>query len=143
MRQVVGGALVLLLAVVVAACAPDGSEEEQTFEDYCDAVHEVYDVQAEATSDGVLVTWDGARTLDEPATFVVHRRPTGATPWQRVEEVDRLDDDYTYLDTRPAEQAGVAYEYEVTYVLPACGGESELCPPFACDPPPAATPRQE
>lgn len=143
MRQTVGTVLVGLLAVGLAACTSDGLEEEQTFEDYCELVHQVHEVQVEQTAEGVLVRWDGAVTLGEPATYVVHRRPAGTTAWQRVEQVDRLDDDYTYLDTRPAERPGIAHEYWVTYLMPECGGESELCPPYVCDPPPAATPRPD
>ncbi|GIG40922.1 fibronectin type III domain-containing protein [Cellulomonas phragmiteti] len=158
MRPAVGTALALLVVAVVAACGPDGtgdtpetrppvaapsSDEEATIEDYCDAVHQVNWVDVEQTPEGVLVTWDAAATFGGPGTYVVHRRPSGTAQWQRVEEIERLDDDFTYVDTRPAEQPGVAYEYWVTVVEPECGGESELCPPFVCDPPAAATPRQD
>ena len=158
MRAAVSTALAMLVVLTMAACGPadtadtpetrtpvaaPSDDEEATFEDYCDTIHQVYEVQAEQTPDGVLVTWDSASTISDPGTYVVHRRPAGSTQWQSVEQVERLDDNFTYLDARPAEQPGVAYEYWVTFVLPECGGESELCPTFVCDPPPAATPRQD
>ncbi|MCC2333665.1 hypothetical protein [Cellulomonas wangsupingiae] len=157
MRAAVSTALAVLVVLTMAACGPANTadtpdtrtpvaapsdDEEATFEDYCATVHQVNWVQAEQTPDGVLVTWDSSQTIGVPEPFVVYRRPAGTTAWQRVEQVERLDDNFTYVDTQPAEQPGVAYEYWVTFVVPECGGESELCPTFVCDPPPAATPRQ-
>ena len=141
MRQVVGTALVPLVTGIAGACGP-GEIPEATFEDYCAVVHQVDATAAEQAPEGVLVSWLAAATTDGPRTFVIYRRPAGATQWQRVEQVERLDDDFTYLDTHPAEQPGTAYEYWVTVVMPECGGESELCPSFSCEPPPAAPPRQ-
>jgi len=157
-RAAVSTALAVLVVLTVAACGPAGTadtpdtrppvagprdDEEATFEDYCAVIHRVYSTEAEQAPEGVLVSWDAAVTPGGPRTYIVHRRPAGTTQWQRVEEIERSDDDFTYLDTRPAEQPGVAYEYWVTVVEAECGGESELCPPFECDPPPAATPRQD
>ena len=158
MRAAVSTVLAMLVVLTMAACGPvntadtpetrtrvaaPSDDEEATFDDYCATVHQVNSVQAEQTPEGVLVTWDAAATIGGPGTYVVHRRPASTTQWQPVVRVERLDDDFTYLDARPADEPEVAYEYWGTGVEPECGGESELCPPFACDPPPAATPRQD
>lgn len=140
MRQVASTVLVLLVAGIAGACGP-AEPDEATLEDYCATIHQVYATAVEQTPEGVLVTWDADTPIRDPETYVVYRRPAETTQWQQVERVERLDD-FTYLDTSPAEQPGVAYEYWVTFVEPECGGESELCPAFVCEPPPAATPRQ-
>lgn len=159
MRSAVSTALALLVVAIVATCGPaeptdtprartptasaSTDDEGATMQDYCDVIHQVHEVETEETLEGVLVTWDAAATTGGPRTYVVHRRPAGTTQWQPVEEIERTDDDFTYLDIRPAEQSDTAYEYWVTVVEADCGGESDLCPPFECDPPPAATPRQD
>lgn len=145
MRRALVPAVTLVVALAAASCTSDAAmEQEQTFEDFCEAVANVHPVSAEATTDGVQVTWNAGASAIEPRAYVVHRRPAGTTEWQRLDEVSfsNADDDPTYLDHRPAEQPDVTYEYTVTTIEPGCGGESERCPEGACDPAPAATPRQ-
>lgn len=145
MRRAVVTAVTALVVLVATSCTPDAAmDEEQTFEDFCEAVYNVQPVTAEATPGGVQLTWFAGASAIEPRAYMVYRRPAGTTEWQQLEEVSfsNADDDLTYLDTRPAEQPDVAYEYTVTTIEPDCGGESELCPEGECDPAPAATPRQ-
>lgn len=112
-------------------------------DDYCSAVHRIWDVTAESTPDGVVVRWDSPLTGD-PVDFVVHRRAAGSEDWERLAEVT-IDDgaELTHLDAVPASTPGTAYEYTVTRAEPDCGGESPTCADDVCEPAPSATPRED
>jgi hypothetical protein len=153
---------VLLLAIMVTSCSGEAEPRDQSsvpssavpspgetddgapLDEFCASVHIVFEITAEATAEGVALTWLTARGSIDPVEYVIYRRPEGSETWDRVAEVTVEEGGETaFLDTSPAEERDTAYEYSVTKVDPGCGGESEICPDGYCTPPAIATPLQD